>query len=81
MVVARNCEGFVLGGKLSYREDVANSAWVEMEAIREGILWAHDKSTTKAIFDSDNANMINQIKKLRILLLWSFISKRSRIWL
>lgn len=61
-VVARDCEGFVLGGKLSYRENVANIGWAEMEAIRDGILWACDKSITKTILESDSASMINRIK-------------------
>lgn len=39
-VIARDCDGFVLGGLVEYRESQMKVKWAEAEALREGIVWA-----------------------------------------
>lgn len=37
-VIAQDCDGFVLGGLVEYRESQMKVKWVEAEALREGIV-------------------------------------------
>lgn len=49
-VIARDYDGFVLGGCMMYRETRMTVEWAEVEALREGIMWAHNKNIMRAIF-------------------------------
>lgn len=42
-VLARDNEGFLLGGRLQYIDFLASTTWAKIEAINEGISWACSK--------------------------------------
>ncbi|MBA0601114.1 hypothetical protein Gorai_004301 [Gossypium raimondii] len=61
-IIARDHDGFVLCGRviiLDYRMDVE---WAEAEAMREGIILAHNNNITRSFFKTDCASLVNRFK-------------------
>ncbi|MBA0561233.1 hypothetical protein Golob_018082, partial [Gossypium lobatum] len=60
-IIARDYDGFVLGGRavfLNYKMDIE---WAEMEPLREGIMWDRN-NVTRALFETDCVSLVNQFK-------------------
>lgn len=62
-VVARDWEGFVLGGMVKFKDVRMQADWAELEALREGIYWARNNNVPMLIVESDCAAVLNRLKK------------------
>lgn len=51
---------------MTYIEKLESSEWIEIEAVREGVVWARDRGFTLAIIESDNANASNRLKVRKV---------------
>ncbi|KAK5817381.1 hypothetical protein PVK06_022305 [Gossypium arboreum] len=60
-IIVRDEYGFVLGGYGCTKEKSFNSDWAEIMAIEEGIFLAKKMNIKKVLFESDNANIVNNI--------------------
>lgn len=65
MAIGRDCDGFVLGGCLRFKNDIACMDWVELDAIWDGLVWAINKNITHISLEFDCASMVNRINHQR----------------
>lgn len=65
-IVARDHEGFVLGGQAGVLEKKVQAECAELHAPEESIIFAQTKSWTKLIFESDCVGFINRLNKIKI---------------
>ncbi|MBA0729430.1 hypothetical protein Golax_020452 [Gossypium laxum] len=61
-IIARDHDGFVLGGRAIFLNDKMDIEWAEAEALRESIMWASNNSVTRAMFEIDCASLVNRFK-------------------
>ncbi|MBA0817481.1 hypothetical protein Gohar_022040 [Gossypium harknessii] len=59
-LVARDHDGFVLGGRAGVLEINAGAEWVELQALAESMELAQEKRWLKLELESDYANMAPQ---------------------
>ncbi|MBA0696189.1 hypothetical protein Goari_002765 [Gossypium aridum] len=57
-IIARDHDGFVLGGRAIFLDDKMDIEWAEAEALSESIMWASNNSVTKAVFEIDCASLV-----------------------
>lgn len=60
-VLARDSDGFVIGGCMRFKKNMVSNTWAEMEAVRVGCLWVMDKNADNIILEGDCANAINRL--------------------
>ncbi|KAG8498658.1 hypothetical protein CXB51_004994 [Gossypium anomalum] len=65
-VVARDHDGFVLGGRAGVLEKNVQAEWAELHALEESIKFAQTKNWTKLIFESDCVSLINRLNKANV---------------
>ncbi|KAK5794946.1 hypothetical protein PVK06_036200 [Gossypium arboreum] len=58
--IARDHDGFVLGGCYKFREETLDVGWAELEAFKEGIKLAEKLNLTQLILESDSAVLVNK---------------------
>ncbi|MBA0645264.1 hypothetical protein Goklo_013385 [Gossypium klotzschianum] len=62
-VIAREYEGFVVGGCGGSKESTLNSEWAELLALEEGVQLARKLKLQRVVFESDNASIVNKIRR------------------
>ncbi|MBA0553381.1 hypothetical protein Golob_012568 [Gossypium lobatum] len=62
-VIARDDEGFVVGGCGGSKESTLNSEWAELLALEEGVQLARKLKLQRVVFESDNASIVNKIRR------------------
>ncbi|MBA0643781.1 hypothetical protein Goklo_028040, partial [Gossypium klotzschianum] len=65
-VVARDHDGFVLGGRAGVLESNAGAEWAELQALAECLELAREKRWLKLEVESDCANLVNRLKWARV---------------
>ncbi|MBA0660790.1 hypothetical protein Goklo_012756, partial [Gossypium klotzschianum] len=60
--IARDHEGFVVGGCYGYFNKSIEATWAEMEALAEGLKLASRLNVKKLMLESDNAKVVNTVK-------------------
>ncbi|MBA0787450.1 hypothetical protein Gotri_027918, partial [Gossypium trilobum] len=63
-IIARDYDGFVLGGRAVFFNHKMDIEWAETEALREGIMWARN-NVTRALFENDCVSLVNHFKSRR----------------
>ncbi|KAH1097294.1 hypothetical protein J1N35_014215 [Gossypium stocksii] len=61
--IARDQDGFVLGGCYKFAEKSMEVTWVELEAFTEGLKLATQLNMARLILESDNVRLVNAINK------------------
>ncbi|XP_012480864.1 uncharacterized protein LOC105795747 [Gossypium raimondii] len=61
--IARDSDGFVIGGSSGFKDKLMKADWAEMEAFDESLKMASNLNISKVIFESDCANLVNKVKK------------------
>ncbi|MBA0872306.1 hypothetical protein Goshw_010993 [Gossypium schwendimanii] len=61
-IITSDSDGFVLGGLVVYLDYKLDIQWAEVEALREGIVWARNNNVARAIFETDYAVLVNRFK-------------------
>lgn len=64
-VIGSDSDGFVLGGCMRYKFETACVDWVELEAIRIGLVWTANNNFVRIILESNCAGLVNQINSHR----------------
>ncbi|KAH1121960.1 hypothetical protein J1N35_005120 [Gossypium stocksii] len=62
-IIARDHDGFVMGGCYSFIDELMDVTWEKMDAFREGIKLAEKLKVTKLILESDSAWVVNAVNK------------------
>ncbi|MBA0676884.1 hypothetical protein Goari_018331 [Gossypium aridum] len=62
-VIARDEEGFVMGGCGGCKDVALTSEWAALVAFEEGVQLARSLNLQNVIFESNNASLINRIKR------------------
>ncbi|KAK5811856.1 hypothetical protein PVK06_027235 [Gossypium arboreum] len=65
-LVARDHDGFVLGGRADVLKKNVQAEWAELHALEESISFAVTKNWDKLIFESDCVSLINQLNKAKV---------------
>lgn len=65
-IVARDHDGFVLGGRAGVLEKNVQAEWAELHALEESISFAQTKNWTKLVFESDCVGLINRLNKTKV---------------
>ncbi|MBA0736659.1 hypothetical protein Gogos_010183 [Gossypium gossypioides] len=61
--VARDHDGFVIGGCYNNVENSLDAIWAELKALSEGLKLAPRLKVAKLILESDSAMLVNTVKK------------------
>ncbi|KAK5811282.1 hypothetical protein PVK06_026610 [Gossypium arboreum] len=61
--VARDDDGFVLGGCYKFRNEELEASWAELEALTVGIKLAKKLKANQVILESDSATLVNKVNK------------------
>lgn len=61
--IARDHDGFVLGGYYGHARKFVDAIWAELEALFEGLNLASRLHVDNLILESDNAWLVNTVKK------------------
>lgn len=64
-ILTRDCDGFVLRGKMCLKENMACAIWAKIEAINQGIAWAKGNNLSNFVLESDCVDIINRLLKPR----------------
>ncbi|XP_017629105.1 uncharacterized protein LOC108472096 [Gossypium arboreum] len=80
--IARDHDGFVIGGSYSFVNKIQNMKWAEFDAFVEGLNLALKLKVDKLILESDSAFLVNATKKRDqdITILGCSIKKASRMF-
>ncbi|MBA0577179.1 hypothetical protein Golob_027484, partial [Gossypium lobatum] len=62
-IIARDHEGFVLGGRAGVLNRNYNAEWVELYALEESIKLARENTWVRLEFESDCASLINRLRR------------------
>ncbi|MBA0875914.1 hypothetical protein Goshw_023307, partial [Gossypium schwendimanii] len=65
-LVARDHDGFVIGGRAGILVINARAEWTEMQALTEGMELAQEKRWLKLELESDCANLVNRLKRAHV---------------
>ncbi|MBA0878309.1 hypothetical protein Goshw_001437 [Gossypium schwendimanii] len=77
-VVARDHDGFVIGGYYNFKENSMDIIWAELEAFQEGLKLAEKLKVAQLIVESDSATLVNTVKKrMKASLLWASALDKS----
>lgn len=60
-VLARDHEGFVVGGRMYFSDVITSCTWVEAKAVYMGFSWAKEKYMNEVIIEGNCACIINKI--------------------
>ncbi|XP_040966297.1 uncharacterized protein [Gossypium hirsutum] len=61
--IARDHDGFVIGGCYTFKEKAMDVIWAELEAFKEGLKLAEWLKVGRLIVESDSAMLVNTVKK------------------
>ncbi|MBA0857117.1 hypothetical protein Goshw_007727 [Gossypium schwendimanii] len=75
-IIARDHEGFVLGGRAGVLNRNYNAEWTELYALEESIKLARENTWVRLEFESDCASLINHLRRPNI----DFSTMGHRIW-
>ncbi|MBA0787838.1 hypothetical protein Gotri_027002 [Gossypium trilobum] len=62
-VIARDSEGFVIGGGHGFKNEEMTGDWAKLYALEESLKIARLLNITKVTFETDGAGLANRIKK------------------
>ncbi|KAH1091666.1 hypothetical protein J1N35_018923 [Gossypium stocksii] len=80
--IARDQDGFVIGGGYKFAEKSMEVIWAELEAFREGLKLAARLNVNNLIVESDSARLVNAInKRAQDITILACASKRSVLFL
>ncbi|MBA0869540.1 hypothetical protein Goshw_029771, partial [Gossypium schwendimanii] len=63
--IARDHDGFVIGGCYNFKEKAMDITWAELDAFKEGLKLAERLKINSLIVESDCAMMVNAVKRRR----------------
>ncbi|KAH1082554.1 hypothetical protein J1N35_022315 [Gossypium stocksii] len=64
-VVARDPDGFVIGGYYNFKETSMDVIWAELDALKEGLQLADRLKVARLILELDSITLVNTVKKRR----------------
>lgn len=62
-LVARDHDGFVLGGRAGVLEKNVQAEWAELHALEESIRFARTKNWLKLEFEADCVSLVNRLNR------------------
>ncbi|MBA0743370.1 hypothetical protein Gogos_006053 [Gossypium gossypioides] len=62
-MVARDEDGFVIGGGKGFKEEALTVEWAKIYAFEESLKLASTLNISKALFETDCASLVNRVRK------------------